>query len=161
MQLDVLPRRDVALVERRVLLHDIGERLHLLRCDAAEGQLHPDHLYVRLALSVDALLQAEADELVLLDVTREVLGGLVVEVVELALEDRDDVPRHVLPDLRIVERPCLAVALRRRGNRFHRRKVPKPSRDSCLYRQGRARWWLRGGAFLPGAVRKTRTEQPA
>ena len=29
--------------------------------------------------------------------------GLVVEVVELALEDRDHVPRHVLVDLGILE----------------------------------------------------------
>ena len=132
VQLDVLTRGDVALVEGRVLLHHVREGLHLLRRDAAEGQLHADHLHVGLALSVDALLQAEADELVLGGVTREVLGGLVVEVVELALEDRDDVPGDVLADLRIVERACLAVALRRRGKRFHDGKVPKAGRVSSL-----------------------------
>ena len=105
VELDVLARGDVALVERRVLLHHVREGLHLLRRDAAEGQLHADHLHVGLALAVDALLQAEADELVLGGVTREELRGLVVEVVELALEDRDDVPGDVLVDLGVVERP--------------------------------------------------------
>ena len=38
----------------------------------------------------------------------EVLLGLVVEVVELALEDRDDVARDVLADLRVLERALLA-----------------------------------------------------
>ena len=56
------------------------------------GQLRADHLDVRLALAVDPLLQPEADELVLGRVAGEELLGLVVEVVELALEDRDDVP---------------------------------------------------------------------
>ena len=38
--------------------------LHLLRRDPAERQLHADHLHVGLALAVDALLEAELDELV-------------------------------------------------------------------------------------------------
>jgi hypothetical protein len=118
VELDVLARGDVALVEGRVLLHHVGEGLHLLRRDAAEGKLHADHLHVRLALSVDALLQPEADELVLWGITREELGGLVVEVVELAFEDRDDVPGDVLADLRIVQRALLALALWRRDG-FH------------------------------------------
>ena len=109
VELDVLARGDVALVERRVLLHHVGEGLHLLRRDAAERQLHPDHLDVGLALAVDALLQAEADELVLGRVAGEELLGLVVEVVELALEDRDDVPGNVLEHLRVVERALLAA----------------------------------------------------
>ena len=45
----------------------------------------------------------------------EVLLGLVVEVVELALEDRDDVARDVLADLRVVERPLAAGG----GRRLH------------------------------------------
>ena len=49
----------------------VGEGLHLLRRDAAERQLHADHLDVGLALAVDALLEAEPDELGLL--------GLAVE----------------------------------------------------------------------------------
>ena len=108
VHLDVLPRRDVALVERRVLLDRVGERLHLLGRDAAERQLHADHLDVGLALAVDALLEAEPDELVLGRLAGEELLGLVVEVVELALEDRDDVARDVLADLGIVQRPLAA-----------------------------------------------------
>ena len=52
---------------------------------------------------------------------REVLLGLVVEVVELALEDRDDVTRDVLADLGVGERPLAAV----RGRRLHPLKVAK------------------------------------
>ena len=110
VDLDVLARGDVALVERRVLLDHVGERLHLLRRDAAEGQLDADHLHVGLALAVDALLEPEADELVLGRVAGEELLGLVVEVVELALEDRDDVPRDVLEDLGVFERALAALA---------------------------------------------------
>ena len=42
---------------------------------------------------------------------REELLGLVVEVVELALEDRDDVARDVLVDLGVLERALAALAL--------------------------------------------------
>ena len=66
VDLDVLARGDVALVERRVLLDDVREGLELLGRDAAHRQLHADHLHVGLALAVDALLEAEADELGLL-----------------------------------------------------------------------------------------------
>ena len=78
--------------------------------DAAERQLHPDHLHVGLALAVDALLEAEADELVLLQLAGEELLGFVVEVVELALDDRDDVPGDVLVGLRVLQRAGAAFA---------------------------------------------------
>ncbi len=61
----------------------------------------------------------------------EELLGLVVEVVELALEDRDHVPRDVLDDLGVVERTLFALALRR-GRRLHRSKVAKPCRVSRI-----------------------------
>jgi hypothetical protein len=77
--------------------------------DAAERQLDADHLHVGLPLAVDALPEAEADELVLGRLTRQELLGLVVEVVELALEDRDDVPGHVLADLGVLERTRLGT----------------------------------------------------
>src|SRR5687768_2464467 len=105
MDLDVLPRGDVALVERRVLLDRVREGLHLLGRDAAEGQLDPDHLDVGLALAVDALLQAELDELVALELAVEEAARLRVEVVELPLEDRDDVPGDVLVDLGVGKSP--------------------------------------------------------
>ena len=91
VDLDVLPRRDVALVQGRVLIDDVGEHLHLLRRHAAHRELDAAHLDVGLTLAVDALLQAEADELVLRGLAVEELLGLVVEVVELARDDRDDV----------------------------------------------------------------------
>ena len=107
MDLDVLARRDVALVERHVLLHDVAEGVHLLRRDAAEGELDPDHVHVRLALAVDALLEAELDELVFRRLAREELGRFRLEVVELVLQDRDHVPRHVLEHLRVLQRASL------------------------------------------------------
>ena len=91
----------------------VGEGVHLLRGDAAEGKLDPDHLHVGLALAVDALFEAEADELVFRQALGEELLGFVVEVVELALDDRDHVAGDVLVGLRVLERadPALAPLL--------------------------------------------------
>ena len=86
MELDVLARRDVALAQRREALGDLGEGVHLVGRDAAEGKLDPDHLHVGLALAVDALLEAEADELALLDLALDEAVDVGVEVVELALD---------------------------------------------------------------------------
>ena len=110
VDLDVLAGGDVALVQRRVLLDDAGEGVHLLGRDPAEGKLDPDHLDVGLALPVDALFEAEADELVLLQLAGEELLGFVVEVVELALDDRDDVAGDVLVGLRVLQGPDPALA---------------------------------------------------
>jgi hypothetical protein len=79
-----------------------------------------DHLDVGLALAVDALLEAEADELVLGRVAVEELPGLGVEVVELLLEDRDDVPGDVLVDLGVLERALLPLGPVRCGGWLHR-----------------------------------------
>ena len=132
MDLDVLAGGDVALVERRVLLHHVREHLQLLGGHAAHRQLDAAHLDVGLALSVHALLEPEADELVLGRLPFEELLGLVVEVVELALDDRNHVAGHVLVDLGVLQRALAALALlvasSRRGSRFHRSKVPKPDR---------------------------------
>ncbi len=132
MDLDVLPRRDVALVQRRVLLDHAGEGLHLLRGDAAEGKLDPDHLHVGLALAVDALLEAEADELVLGDLAGEESLGFIVEVVELPLDDRDDVAGDVAVGLRVLQGAGAALApllLLLVDGYLHRRKIAKPDRD--------------------------------
>jgi hypothetical protein len=110
VDLDVLAGGDVALVERRVLLDDVGEGVHLLRGDAAEGQLDPDHLHVGLALAVNALFEPEADELVFRQALGEELLGFVVEVVELALDDRDHVAGDVLVRLGVLERAEAALA---------------------------------------------------
>ena len=111
VDLDVLPGGDVALVQWRELLDRVGKGLHLLRADAAERQLHPDHLHVGLALAVDALLEAEADELLLGLLPAQEAGRLGVEVVEFPLEDRDHVARDVVVDLRVLERAGLALAV--------------------------------------------------
>ena len=103
MHLDVLARGDVALAQRDVLLDPVGERLELLGRHAAERELDPDHLHVGLALAVDALLEAELDELVPVELALQEARRLGVEVVELALEDRDDVPGYVLEHLGILE----------------------------------------------------------
>ena len=64
-----------------------GKGVELIGGDPAQGQLDPDELHVGLALAVNTLLEAEFDEVVLLQLTLEVAGGLGVEVVELALQD--------------------------------------------------------------------------
>src|SRR5919197_4404601 len=115
VHLNVLAGRDVALAERHVALDHVGERLELVGVDPAERQLHPDHLAVRLALPVDALLEAELDELVLGLLAAHEACGLGVEVVELALEDRDHVPGDVVVDLRVLERPDPPLAVLRPG----------------------------------------------
>ena len=99
------------LFERGVTLDDVAEHLHLLRGDAAERQLHADHLDVGLALAVDALLEAEADELVFGQLAGEELLRFVVEVIELALDDRDHVPGDVLVGLRVLESPGPPLAV--------------------------------------------------
>src|SRR5262249_22131254 len=136
VDLDVLPRGDVSLVERRVLLDDAGEGLHLLGRDAAEGQLDADHLHVGLALAVDALFEAEADELLLGLVAGQELLSFGVEVVELALEDRDDVSRDIGIGLRVLQGPDAAFApllLLLIYDDLHSQKIAKPDWDLGIY----------------------------
>src|SRR5579875_419293 len=106
VNLDVLPRRDVSLAQRRILLDHAREGLELLGCDRAEGKLGAHHLDVRLALTVDALLEAEFDELLFVDLAGKEARGLGLEVIELALQDRDHVAGHVPQHLRVRERPA-------------------------------------------------------
>src|SRR6185312_725461 len=143
VHLDVLARGDVALAQRDVLLDAVGEGVELVGRDAAERQLDADHLDIGLALPVDALLEAELDEGVLLEVALEKSGGLGVEVVELPLEDRDHVAGDVLDHLRVVQRSgtrCLRVDRCwlhavlpswewSRAANGRRHKVPKPDLD--------------------------------
>ena len=66
------------------------------------------------------------------DLAVEELLGFVVEVVELALDDRDDVPRDVLVGLRVLERADAALAallLVLVYDYLHSRKIAKPDRD--------------------------------
>ena len=87
---------------------DVGEGLELLGRDAAQRQLDADHLHVGLALAVDALLEAEPMNSVSSMSPRRNFCGLGVEVVELALDDRDDVAGDVLVDLGVLERSAAA-----------------------------------------------------
>src|SRR5207248_8253027 len=94
---------------------------------------------VRLALAVDALLQPEADEGVLGLLTGEEPLRAFVEVVELALEDRDDVAGDVLVDLGVLER---ARAARGGGGRLHK---------SAQYTEMRRHFGLLASGFKPKA----------
>jgi hypothetical protein len=104
VQLDVLPGGDVAFVQRHPAFDRDGEGFHLLGRDAAERQLHPDHLHVGLALSVDALFEPEGDEGVLALVAGQEATRLAAEIVELVGEDRDHLAGDVLVDLRVLPR---------------------------------------------------------
>ena len=112
VELHRLARGEVALAQRRVLLRNDREALELLGGDAAEGQLHPRHLAVRLALSVDALPQPELRELELVAVPREELAGLGAEVLEFFLEDADRGSRSVRAYRRRHQRAPLAASWR-------------------------------------------------
>ena len=165
VQLHVLPRRHVALVERGVLLDDGGERIHLVGRDAAERQLHPDHLDVGLALAVDALLEAEADEVGFGRLAVEELLRLVVEVVELTLDDRDDAAGAISDDLRVLSVPrrrdsrevgsmgvvLLAGRLRKRTREYTQTRL-----DFDLYvrTRGDGRRWSGARVARPGTVRR-------
>src|SRR6185437_8109993 len=113
VDLDVLPGRDVAFVQRRQFLDDLREGVHLLRRDPAEGKLDADHLDIGLALPVHALFQAEPDELVLRQLIGEELLRFVVEVIELALDDRDDVAGDVRIGLWVLQGAYAALAFLR------------------------------------------------
>ena len=93
VELEVLASGDVALAERGVLLGHYREGVHLLRRDATERQLDADHLARRLALTVHALLQPEADELQFLALTCKERVGLRREVIEFLIQDRDHITR--------------------------------------------------------------------
>jgi hypothetical protein len=74
VELDVLASGDVAPAPG-VLIGDVGHHVELLGGDAAVGQLHPHHLVVAaLALAVDAVVEAEHPEHVLVDLAGEVAG---------------------------------------------------------------------------------------
>ena len=123
---------------RCVLLDHVGEGVHLVGGDAAEGQLDADHLHVGLALAIDALLEPEADELVLRESGRRGTLGFVVEVVELALDDRDDVAGDVANRSRgspaCRSGPCPAAPCARSTATSIPRKIAKPDRDSGYLR---------------------------
>jgi len=92
VELEVLPRRNVAAAVARVILGNDRHGLHLLGVYAAVWQLHADHLVVHLALSVDAHAQAEGCELALealFVLAEQARFGL--EVLDLFVECDEDV----------------------------------------------------------------------
>ena len=90
VDLDVLARGDVALAQWGKGLTDLGEAVELIGGHAAHGQLDPVHVYVRLALSVDALAQPVEHELDLFALLLAEGGRFGFEIVELVVPDRDD-----------------------------------------------------------------------
>ena len=66
----------------------------------------------------------------------EELLGFVVEVVELALDDRDDVAGDVRVGLRVLQSadpPFALLLLVLRYGELHGEKIAKPDRDSGIY----------------------------
>ncbi len=71
----------------RVALGDVAEHLELVGFDPPVGDLHPHHLVVAaLALPVDALVEAEDPERVVVDLAREVAAHAVLEGLQLLLD---------------------------------------------------------------------------
>ena len=88
VELHVLAGGEVAPAAR-VRLGDVGERLELLGGDAAVRHLDAEHLVVAaLALAVDALVEAEDAEHVLVDAAVEVLADRALVGVELLGDHR-------------------------------------------------------------------------
>ena len=86
VELHVLPGGEVAPAAA-VGLGDVGEHVELLGGDGAVGHLHPHHLVVAaLALAVDAVVQAEDPEGVLLEVAGEVAGELLLELLDVGTD---------------------------------------------------------------------------
>ena len=80
VELDVLAGRDVAPAPG-VRVGDVADHLQLVGCQPAVGDLDADHLVVAaLALAVDAVVQPEDPEDVLLEVAGEVAGELGFEL---------------------------------------------------------------------------------
>ncbi len=99
VELHVLAGRDVT-PPTRVRLRDVRERLELFRCDAAVRDLHAQHLVpAALALSVDAVIQPEDAERVLVDPSVEVVGDGAFEDVELVGDDRFELSGREIADV--------------------------------------------------------------
>ena len=86
VELHVLAGGEVAPAAR-VGLGEVAEHLELVGLDAPVRDLHPEHLVVAtLALAVDALVQAEHAEHVVVDLARDEPASAVFEVRELLLD---------------------------------------------------------------------------
>ncbi len=82
VHLDVLAGGDVAPAPG-VGLRQVGQHVELLGLEGAVGDLHPHHLVgAALALAVDAVVEAEDAEGVLVHLTRQVLGEQALELLD-------------------------------------------------------------------------------
>ena len=105
VDLQVLARGDVPLLERGVPADDVAECLEVFGGERAAGDLDAHHLHVRLALAVDPAHEAVHDELLLgRPLAVEVAGRLRLEVVDLL----GDVGQYAL---RVVVLPLLLDGL--------------------------------------------------
>jgi hypothetical protein len=87
VHLDVLAGGEVRPAPR-VLVGEVAEHLELVGGERAVGDLDPHHLVVpALALAVDALVQSEDAEHVLLDLPGEVLPDAFLELGQLLVDD--------------------------------------------------------------------------
>ena len=84
VELQVLPRGEVA-VALVVLSRDVREHPHLLRAERAVGHRDPEHVGVEL--QVDAVLQAERLELVLVELAGQPPRDLVAELRDAFLDE--------------------------------------------------------------------------
>ena len=64
---------------RRIGLRYIGDGAHLLGIQASEGDLNPHHLHAGLALTIDAVLEAEGAEHIGRDFGIQDFGGFFLE----------------------------------------------------------------------------------
>ena len=78
VELNILPRRHMT-DPRRIGLRHIGNRTHLLGVQASEGDLDPDHLHTGLALTIDAVLEAEGAEYIGRNFGIQDFGGFLLE----------------------------------------------------------------------------------
>ena len=96
MQLDVLPRRDVPLLERREHLRRLPESVQLIGAHPAHRQLDPIHVHIGLPLAVDALPQPVEHELDLVPLLLAERRRLRLEIAQLVVQNRDHDARLVL-----------------------------------------------------------------
>ena len=90
VELDVLASGDVAPAAA-VGVGDVAHHVELLGRDRPVGDLHPDHLVVAaLALPVDAVVEAEDPEDVLLELAAEVALELDLELLDIGADRRID-----------------------------------------------------------------------
>ena len=80
VELEVLPRGNVPLLQRSIFIGEYAKSVHLVGVQATKRALDAKHLGVHLALSIDALPQSERHEIVLRPFTRTKASHLFFKV---------------------------------------------------------------------------------